>query len=122
MLKARNEYLRKKGKPICKVVNREVVAILTKGILRDAKMVLSHPDPAFVMAAIEISPVFEANHRGRRLLGICAVDVASNHVMMGQFDDDDLLSNLRTHVAGQCSTSMWMLPSSMEFIDFLESV
>lgn len=100
MLKIRNDALRKVKKPVSKVVRREKVAILTKGTLRDAKMVQSHPDPAFLMAVIEISPVFESAQQGRRLLGICAVDVASNHIMMGQFDDDDLLSNLRTHAAG----------------------
>lgn len=101
MLKERNEKLKKARKPTSKVVQREKVAILTKGTLRDAQMVQSHPDPAYLMAIIEISPVFEIAKNGSRILGMCAVDVASNHVLFGQFCDDDLMGNLRTHVAGE---------------------
>ncbi|CAD7704171.1 unnamed protein product [Ostreobium quekettii] len=96
-LKLRNEKLRAMGKQQAKVVRREKVAVLTKGTLRDAEMVQAHPDPAYLMSVIEMekSPGSEGCCR----VGVCAVDVASVHLFLGEFNDDELSSKLRTHLA-----------------------
>ena len=53
--------------------------------------------------------VKNATGDGGTRVGMCAVDVASVHLIAGEFDDDDLSSKLRTHLAGETaeSTTMW---------------
>jgi DNA mismatch repair protein MSH6 len=55
-LKARNEARRAKGLKAAGVVEREAVAVLTRGTLADAEMVDKAPDAAYVLAVAELPP------------------------------------------------------------------
>lgn len=101
------------------VVRREKVAVLSKGTLIDAEMVASRPDASYVMVVYEAPAAAGAEEEGAAVaaagvagveaaaaaagegeggvaaagqvvLGLCAVDVASGHVMVGQFRDDEV--------------------------------
>ncbi|GMH33654.1 hypothetical protein BSKO_01488 [Bryopsis sp. KO-2023] len=114
MMRQRNAEAKQKKLPKSHVVRREKVAVLTKGTLRDAQMVQSHPDPAYLMAVIEIAPTAnDFDHT--KLLGICAVDVASTQMMVGQFRDDELMAHLRTYVAG-LRPAEFLLPAGEAFL------
>lgn len=78
-----------------KVVKREICAVITKGTLTEGEMLSANPDACFLMAVTE-------NQREERTFGVCIVDVATNRVILGQFEDDSecssfcsLLSELR---------------------------
>ncbi|KAF5838281.1 muts domain V-domain-containing protein [Dunaliella salina] len=95
-------------------VNRERVAVLSTGLLMDAEMVAAKPDPSYVMSVCELEPCSCASNPeqqqqqqqhagihsvGLTRLGVCAVDVASGHILLGEFLDDEVRSLLRTHLA-----------------------
>ena len=53
---------------------------------------------AVVAAVVEVKGA--AGGDGHVHVGVCAMDVASVHLIIGQFDDDELSSKLRMHLAG----------------------
>eukprot|EP00798_Chlamydomonas_sp_ICE-L_P022858 gene22858-30031_t len=101
-LAERNAELKKRGQKLDKVVTREKVAVLTKGTMIDAEMVQSRPDASYIMAVFEYEgPKGEALEKEPNAvigLALCIVDVASAQVIIGQFNDDEVRSCLRTHL------------------------
>lgn len=116
-LAQRNAANKAKGVKQSNVVRREKVAVLSKGTLIDAEMVASRPDASYVMVVYEAPAAAGAEEEGAAVaamgvagveaaaagegeggvpaagqvvLGLCAVDVASGHVMVGQFRDDEV--------------------------------
>ncbi|CAI9105506.1 OLC1v1004437C1 [Oldenlandia corymbosa var. corymbosa] len=84
-----------------KVVKREICAVVTKGTLTEGEMLSANPDSSYLMAVMESCQNSE-NETGDRIFGVCAVDVATSRVLIGQFRDDSdcgvlcsLLSELR---------------------------
>jgi DNA mismatch repair ATPase MutS len=55
-LRARNEQRKKRGQKAAGVVEREAVAVLTRGTLADAEMVDKAPDAAYALAVAELPP------------------------------------------------------------------
>ncbi|KXZ50845.1 hypothetical protein GPECTOR_15g531 [Gonium pectorale] len=104
MLAKRNEQRKQQGKKMCNVVDRQKVAVLSRGTLVDAEMVSSRTDAAYVLAVAEM-PVetsgednIEVGNGGSIRIGLCAVDAASGQVLLGEFVDDDVRSTLRTQL------------------------
>lgn len=64
------------------VVNREMVAVLTKGTLTDPEMLQSHSDASYVVSLRE---ELHEGHYDRPLLGICAVDCATGQMLVGSW-------------------------------------
>ena len=98
-LRQRNEVLKKRGETTAKVVNREKVAVVTKGTVRDAEMMAGHGDAQYLMSIYA-----RAGEEGGHIVGYCAVDVATSQVILGQLMDDVLMSQTRT----QISRSLWI--------------
>ncbi|KAG2496433.1 hypothetical protein HYH03_005657 [Edaphochlamys debaryana] len=103
MLKERNEQRKKQGLKAAAVVDRQKVAVLSRGTLVDAEMVASRPDAAYVLAVAEIEePAAEGEEGaaacGRVRIGLCAVDAAAGQILLGEFLDDDVRSALRTQL------------------------
>ena len=63
------------------VVNRELVAVLTKGTLSDPDMLHTHPQAQQLLALVELP----GSCHGSCAIGACAVDVASGHMQIGQW-------------------------------------
>ncbi|PSR94715.1 DNA mismatch repair protein [Actinidia chinensis var. chinensis] len=83
-----------------KVVKREICAVVTKGTLTEGEMMSANPEASYLLAVTESCQTL-GNQQGR-IFGICVVDVATNKVILGQFQDDQecsalccLLSELR---------------------------
>jgi hypothetical protein len=55
-LKARNSA-RKPGQKAASVVERQAVAVLSRGTLMDPEMVAGHPDAAYVLAGARVRPL-----------------------------------------------------------------
>lgn len=79
-----------------KVVNRELVAVLTQATLTDAEMLQAHPDAAYLLSITEqqiakAEPGQEEHGAQQGLndksvrIGICAVDVATARILLGQW-------------------------------------
>ncbi|PNW83581.1 hypothetical protein CHLRE_05g235750v5 [Chlamydomonas reinhardtii] len=113
MLAKRNEERKKRGMKTCNVVDRQKVAVLSRGTLVDAAMVASRPDAAYVLAVYEMeepapaaAAAAAASADGSSVspagagvrIGLCAVDCASGQVLLGEFVDDDVRSCLRTQL------------------------
>ncbi|KAG2424293.1 hypothetical protein HXX76_014671 [Chlamydomonas incerta] len=107
MLAKRNEERKKRGLKACGVVDRQKVAVLSRGTLVDAAMVSSRPDAAYVLAVYEMeepapAPASAGGEGGAApagvRIGLCAVDCASGQVLLGEFVDDDVRSCLRTQL------------------------
>lgn len=64
------------------MVNREMVAVLTKGTLTDPEMLQSHSDASYVVSLREEAT---AGHQDHPLLGICAVDCATGQMLVGSW-------------------------------------
>eukprot|EP00887_Chlorella_sp_A99_P007330 scaffold2.g7330.t1 len=107
LLAARNEERRRQGKPKDTVVRREKVAVLTKGSLTDGEMLGTHPDASYLLALAELpvppraAAAAAAGAAGggavapRVWLGACAADAATGQLLVGQWLDDDMRSQLR---------------------------
>ncbi|GAX75912.1 hypothetical protein CEUSTIGMA_g3355.t1 [Chlamydomonas eustigma] len=107
-LARRNAELKSKNQKQCGVVRREKVAVLSRGTLIDAEMVQSRPDASYILAVCEqlLPTPHNSEHSSSSLppppvvtIGLCAVDVASGHILVGQFNDDEIRSTLRTQLA-----------------------
>lgn len=68
------------------VVMRKVCAILTKGTLVDAEMLMSTPHAAYLMSVCEVreEEKEEAGEGERVVVGVCAVDTAAGLFLVGQ--------------------------------------
>lgn len=121
MLAARNEERKRQGLKKDGVVRREKVAVLTRGTLTEAEMLNGCPDAQYLMALSEIEPCdagemeencdtidicaagggdgsggrYVSNDGKKVLIGAAAVDVATGHLILGQWYDDALRSKLR---------------------------
>ena len=79
--------------PICvlqaTVVNRELVAVLTRGTLTDAEMLASTPDASYLMAITEGPPAGprapDSIDAEPVVIGVCAVDAATGQMLLGQW-------------------------------------
>ncbi|KAF7804917.1 DNA mismatch repair protein MSH6 [Senna tora] len=76
-----------------KVVRREICAVVTKGTLTDGEFLSANPDASYLMALTEHHQN-DANESLERIYGVCAVDVATDRVILGQFKDDSECSAL----------------------------
>ncbi|KAL6978281.1 hypothetical protein U1Q18_019950 [Sarracenia purpurea var. burkii] len=83
-----------------KVVKREICAVVSKGTLTEGEMMSMNPEASYLMAVTESCQILSKQQE--RIFGICVVDVATNKVILGQFQDDPecsalccLLSELR---------------------------
>ncbi|XVF32881.1 hypothetical protein REPUB_Repub17cG0121200 [Reevesia pubescens] len=76
-----------------KVVKREICAVVTKGTLTEGEMLSTNPDPSYLMAVTESSQS-STNQNEERVFGVCAVDVATSRIILGQFGDDSECSAL----------------------------
>ena len=65
------------------VVNRALVAVLTKGTLSDPDMLHTQPQAQQLLALVELP----GRCHGTCTIGACAVDVASGHMQIGQWCD-----------------------------------
>jgi DNA mismatch repair protein MSH6 len=76
--------------PQATVVNREMVAVLTRGTMSDMEMLASHPDASYLLAITE-APAEAADggaadgERPTAAIGVCAVDVATGQMLLGQW-------------------------------------
>ena len=82
-----------------KVVNRELVAVLTQATLTDAEMLQAQPDAAYLLSITEqeLPPVAQTETgeieagavqglTGKSVrIGVCAVDVATARILLGQW-------------------------------------
>ncbi|KAK8540982.1 hypothetical protein V6N13_061030 [Hibiscus sabdariffa] len=69
-----------------KVVKREICAVVTKGTLTDGEMLSANPDPCYLLAVTESCQ--SSTNQNERVFGVCAVDVATSRIIIGQFEDD----------------------------------
>ncbi|DBA75103.1 TPA: hypothetical protein ACH3X1_010428 [Trebouxia sp. C0004] len=108
-LRIRNEERKAKKQNQIKVVNRELVAVLTQATLTDAEMLQAQPDAAYLLSITEeqiakAEPGQEEYGTQQGLngksvrIGICAVDVATARILLGQWDDDEMRTGLRGHI------------------------
>lgn len=97
-LKQRNEELKSHGKRTDKAVNREQVAVITKGTMTDTDMMSHRSEANYLMS------IYSEHRNGNCTIGICAVDVASSQFLISQFPDDDLFSQLRTQISSPVRT------------------
>lgn len=115
MLAARNEERKRMGLKKDNVVRREKVAVLSRGTLTDAEMMGAVPDAQYLMAVAELPLPEEADametdaqragsgddgreaapSRDKVWIGAVAVDVATGQLLIGQWRDDELRSQLR---------------------------
>lgn len=104
-LAARNEERKRKGMKKDSVVRREKVAVLSKGTLTDAEMLMTAPEAAYLLTLVELpvpqTVIDESSTsitaiRPKVWSGVCAVDVASGHVLLGQWFDDETRTLLRS--------------------------
>ncbi|GIL60874.1 hypothetical protein Vafri_15713 [Volvox africanus] len=101
MLAKRNEQRKMQGKKQVNVVDRQKVAVLSRGTLVDAEMVASRPDASYVLAVAEVDVEgreVAVGAAGAVRLGLCAVDAASGQILIGEFIDDEIRSALRTQL------------------------
>ncbi|XWS76639.1 hypothetical protein CRYUN_Cryun01aG0194500 [Craigia yunnanensis] len=75
-----------------KVVKREICAVVTKGTLTEGEMMSANPDPSYLMTVNENCQ--SSNQYEERVFGVCAVDVATSRIILGQFGDDSECSAL----------------------------
>ena len=79
-----------------KVVNRELVAVLTEATLTDAEMVQAQPDAAYLLSITEQEldqakpgedkdPATQGLDGKSVRIGVCAVDVATARILLGQW-------------------------------------
>jgi DNA mismatch repair protein MSH6 len=73
-----------------KVVNREMISLLTKGTLVDPKLI-NKDDASYLLSLIESSD--------RIRFGVCFVDTSTGNFHIGEFDDDSSRTRLRTLLA-----------------------
>jgi DNA mismatch repair protein MSH6 len=68
------------------VVNREMVAVLTKGTLSDPEMLTCQGEASYLLTLLEVPlPGNTPDAPGRTRFGACMVDVATGHMMIGQW-------------------------------------
>ncbi|KAE8660577.1 DNA mismatch repair protein MSH6 [Hibiscus syriacus] len=75
-----------------KVVKREICAVVTKGTLTEGEMLSANPDPSYLLAVTESCQ--SSTSHSDRVFGVCAVDVATSRIIIGQFEDDSECSAL----------------------------
>jgi DNA mismatch repair ATPase MutS len=98
-LKAFNDSAPKGGKR--KVVRREAIVTLSPGTLMDAGMVAACPHDTFVATISELPE--ENADSGYAQIGVCAVEASQGRVLLGQFKDGPLRSNLQRCFMGALS-------------------
>ncbi|KAL9401130.1 hypothetical protein Peur_004979 [Populus x canadensis] len=76
-----------------KVVKREICAVITKGTLTEGELLTANPDGSYLMAVTE-SHQSLANQGLERIFGVCAVDVTTSRIILGQLGDDAECSSL----------------------------
>lgn len=57
--------------------------MVTRGTLTDGEMLSSNPDPSYLMSVTE-SCQSSTNQNEKRVFGVCAVDVATSRIIIGQ--------------------------------------
>lgn len=57
--------------------------MVTKGTLTEGEMLSTNPDPSYLMAVTE-SFQSSTNQHEERVFGVCAVDVATSRIILGQ--------------------------------------
>lgn len=75
------------------MVNRELVAVLTQATLTDPEMLQAQPDAAYLLSITEqelpAAPQTDAASQGLTAkcvrIGVCAVDVATARILLGQW-------------------------------------
>ncbi|KAE8662403.1 DNA mismatch repair protein MSH6 [Hibiscus syriacus] len=75
-----------------KVVKREICSVVTKGTLTEGEMLSANPDPSYLLAVTESCQ--GSTNQSERVFGVCAVDVATSRIIIGQFEDDSECSAL----------------------------
>ncbi|WIA28905.1 hypothetical protein OEZ86_011429 [Tetradesmus obliquus] len=95
-LKQRNSA-RKPGQKAASVVERQAVAVLSRGTLIDPEMVAGHPDAAYVLAVVEVT---DGSGHDAPFIGACALDTAAGQVLLGSWRDDEVRLKLRTQLTG----------------------
>lgn len=98
-LKVRNEELKRRNQKQAKVVNRELVAVLTQGTLYDPEMLQSSPDASWLLALYETPLTEGAAPAGSVTMAACAVDVTTGEFLLGMWRDDELRPQLRAQLA-----------------------
>eukprot|EP00879_Flechtneria_rotunda_P010892 GHRR01011382.1.p1 GENE.GHRR01011382.1~~GHRR01011382.1.p1 ORF type:complete len:1038 (+),score=487.25 GHRR01011382.1:2036-5149(+) len=96
-LRARNAA-RPAGQKMVNVVDRQQVAVLSRGTLMDPEMVAAYPDAAYVLAVVEV-PDGSSGHDAP-FIGACALDTAAGQVLLGSWRDDEVRLKLRTQLTG----------------------
>lgn len=64
-------------------MKREICAVVTKGTLTEGESLSTNPDASYLMAVTESCQI-SANEQGVHIFGICAVDVATSKIILGQ--------------------------------------
>ncbi|XP_047334362.1 DNA mismatch repair protein MSH6-like [Impatiens glandulifera] len=75
-----------------KVVKREICAVVSKGTLTEGEILSANPEASYLMAITETCQI--CLDQPERIFGVCAVDVASSKIILGQFEDDAECSTL----------------------------
>lgn len=57
--------------------------MVTKGTLTEGEMLSANPDPSYLMAVTECCQS-STNQNEDRIFGVCAVDVATSRIILGQ--------------------------------------
>ena len=76
--------------------------MLTVGTLTDPEMLVKQPNASYVMAIVELPFSGTADHTGVKFttwVGMAAVDCASGRMLVGQWHDDELRTQLRAQLA-----------------------
>eukprot|EP00775_Hariotina_reticulata_P005636 gene5636-5875_t len=97
MLKVRNAA-RAPGARAINVVDRQAVAVLSRGTLLDPEMVLAHPDAAYVLAVVEVADA--GSGHDAPFIGVAALDAAAGQILVGSWRDDEVRLKLRTQLTG----------------------
>lgn len=64
-------------------MKREICGVVTKGTLTEGEMLSVNPDPSYLMAVTE-SCQSSTNEIEKRIFGVCAIDVATSRIILGQ--------------------------------------
>eukprot|EP00210_Caulerpa_lentillifera_P006645 g6348.t1 len=91
----RKAILKQQRKSPAKVVCREKVAVLTKGTLTENLSYQKSSDSSYLLSVLQSASLDASTGP---YLAFCAVDAASNQILLTEFQDDELLSILRTHL------------------------
>lgn len=95
-------------------MRREICAVVTKGTLTEGETFLTNPDASYIMAMTESCQV-SANEQGVHIFGICAVDVATSKIILGQVGLEHLISE---HLKSLISLYIFVLYPKLRLLWF----